>query len=188
MKIKLILLSILCSIGVIAQTNTPPPTPDTIGGKIDAITGGLSVLTNWSAYPYFTYAPDSPKKYGGGILAIYNVNNNFGAGLGVDELGGKFNMISGDVTLKIPTHPLAFLGATNFSAIPFGIAGIGTPLSGAGTANGNISTIAGAGVAFDIFQWKGFQASVGYEYSIWTGASDFSGAHHHIFLGVRKGF
>lgn len=155
---------------------------------LEDISTGLGNVTNWAVATYGTYAPDSPKKYGGGLLAVYNVNNNFGAGIGVDVLGSQFNMVSGDLTLKASIHPFTFLGWSNVVATPFLLAGIGTPMGGAGKANGNVSTIAGAGTALDVFKIKGFQASIGYEYSLWSGAADFSGAHHHIFFGIRKAF
>lgn len=183
MKLKLLLASLLLSGSLLAQTNTPPPKPIS-----EVIGNTLGSIQNWSAYVYGTYAPDAPKKYGGGLLAVYNVNENFGAGVGLDALGTEFNMVSGNITLKVPTHPLSFIGWTNVVATPFLLAGIGTPMGGAGKANGNISTIAGAGTALDVFTVKGFQASIGYEYSQWSGASAFSGAHHHVFFGFRKGF
>lgn len=180
MKAKALFLSLFLSVSAFAQTNNPSTILETIGATLGSV-------SNWSAYPYFTYAPDSPKKYGGGALAIYNVTQNFGAGIGIDWLGG-FNMVNGNVSLKLPTHPFTFLGWSNVTVTPFGIAGIGTPMGGAGKANGNVSTIAGAGTAIDLFLVKGFQASIGYEFSEWSGASAFSGAHHHVFFGFRKGF
>ena len=154
----------------------------------------LLTATNWEVAPYLTYAPNvgptAKTKIGGGILGIYNVSQNVGAGLGVDWLGG-FNLVSANVTLKLPMKPLAFTGwswATNLVATPFVIAGIGTPLAGSGTANGGISTIEGAGASIRVGTLWGGGVNLGGAYDNWTGAGDYSGRHLQIFVGWRKNF
>lgn len=182
MKKILISLFACASLSAFAQTNTPSG-PSWLSGTFDNLTS----LTNWSANVYGTYAPDAPKKFGAGLLAVYNVSQNVGLGFGVDEIGGTFNMISADVSLQLPTQPLKFIGIENKVTL-FGIGGIAKPMGGAGTDNGGISTITGTGAALDLFDIKGWKGHVGYEWSYWSGAGPYSGQKHHIFIGVRKGF
>lgn len=154
---------------------------------LDDISTGLGNVTNWAVAPYFTYAPDAPTKYGGGILALYNVNQNVGVGTGVDWLG-SFSLVSANVTLRLPTRPLTFMGFSNFVATPFVLAGVGTPFGGAGGNNGAVSTIEGAGMNFDVAKIKGWNFGFGYAYDNWTSVGAFSGRHHQGFVKLSKGF
>lgn len=152
----------------------------------------LTQATNWAAVPYLTYAPDiqSDHKVGGGLLALYNVNEYVGAGLGLDWLG-QFNLVSGNVTLRLPVHPLAFIGsewAKNFTVTPFGIGGIATPLGGAGEDNGRAAGIFGGGASFEVLKLAGGQVSTGAAVVNWTEAGDYSGNHYQIFLSWNKDF
>lgn len=188
MKIKLALLTAaLLALASIARaqtdTNTPPPS----SGFFNDLVNDLGAITNWSAAPYITYAPNAPTKVGGGALLLYNLNNYVGAGPGIDWLG-DFNLVSANVTLQVPTHPFAFLGASNIVATPFVLAGIATPIGGAGTANGNVASIQGLGLNLDLLHIKSLQLGLGYEFSNWTGAGDFSGRHHHVFLALHTKF
>lgn len=145
----------------------------------------LDSLTNFAIAPYFTYAPKAPTKYGGGALLIYNVNNNIGAAMGIDWLG-SFSMISGNVTFKVPTHPLTFIGLPNIVATPNVIAGISSPMSG--SAAGHLSGVVGAGLDVDLFTLGKGKVGVGYEAVQWTDAGDFSGLHHEVFVAYHLGF
>lgn len=179
-----------------AQTNPPAPVATTTSPSVtaglqqvyDALKGvPLMNLTNYSIDPYATYAPKAPTKVGGGLLALYNVNDYVGAGLGVDWLG-QFSLVSGNATLKLPTHPLVWTGwawATNLAMTPFVIGGVGTPLGG---ASGNVSTIEDAGDAFEFGHLWGGRLEVGACYGQWTGAGAYSGTRYHAFLGWTKNF
>lgn len=186
-----LLLAVSLSVGASAQTNTPPA-PEQTPSNAFSLGSAFEPLTHASNYviaPYFTYAPDAPQKYGGGVLAVYNINNYVGAGVGLDWLG-QFNMVSGNVQLKLPTHPLAFAGGawTNVTATPFAIGAIATPLGGAGSDNRSAATIAGAGAAVGVADWLGGKIDIGYGWVNWTGAGDYSGNHHEFFLAWHKPF
>lgn len=144
--------------------------------------------TNYSIEPYVTYAPNAPQhqQIGGGALAVYNVNNYVGVGFGLDYLG-QFSLVSADVTLKVPTHPLTFLGGgwTNVAVVPFALAGVGTPLSGS-PASAAVITDVGGYVGFGHL-WGG-QFNTGVAYGRWDNAGAFTGPRYHIFAGWSKGF
>jgi hypothetical protein len=175
----------LFSFTALSQTSTNPPPAST--SIFEDIGNGLGSVTNWAGNLYLTYAADAPTHVGGGLLALYNVNNNVGAGLGIDWLG-EFNLVSADVTLKLPIHPLAGLGFSNIVTTPFVIGGIATPMSGAGKANGNIASIEGAGIEIDFLKWKSVSIGGGYAFVNWTGAGAYSGKHHEVFVSFHKGF
>jgi len=185
MKKTILLLAVSLSLtGYSADTNTPPTT----GGILQDVKGSLGNITNYAFAPYLTYAPKAPTKYGGGILALYNVNNYVGAGVGVDWLG-HFNLASGNVTLKVPTHPIAFLHwGWNPSFTPNVLAGVGVPFGGAKQSNGGVSGIAGVGGNLDLFDWKGFNLGAGAELINWSSADAYSGKHYEVFLDIHKGF
>jgi hypothetical protein len=150
---------------------------------------GLMSSTNYVIAPYVSYGLDN-HKVGGGILALYNFNNFVGAGLGVDYVG-QFSAISGNVELKLPLRPLSFTGwawATNIVTTPFAYSGLGTPMSGAGTKNGGVSTHIGAGLNFDICTLWGGQVSIGGAWITRSGAGDYSGKYANGFFAWRKGF
>ena len=172
-------------------TNAAPPS---ISGGLteiyDALAGsGLATATNYAVEPYLTYAPNAPSgnRIGGGTLLVYNVSQFVGAGLGVDYLG-QFSLVSANVTLRVPTHPFTFTGvswATNLAVVPFALAGVGTPLSGAGS--GAIAvTDAGAYVSFGHL-WGG-KFNTGACYGRWDNAGAYSGPRGHFFVGWSKGF
>jgi len=184
MKIKLLLASLLIAGTVLAQTttNTPPAmNAPPSSGFLEDLAAGLASVTNWVVAPYGTYAPDAPTKYGGGIIGFYNINQYVGAGPGVDWLG-DFNLVSANLTLRLPIH------VSKITTTPFIIAGLATPISGAGKANGQVATIAGAGLAVDLFKIKKVKVGAGYAYDLWTNAGDFSGKHHQIFISGKMGF
>jgi hypothetical protein len=202
MKNKLILLAVgmaaILALPVQAQTSptsvTSSNSPSVTGGlqEIYAAVSGSGVLkaTNYSFEPYATYAPKlsgASAKAGGGLLAIYNLNNYAGLGLGVDYLG-QFSLVSANATLQYPTHPLTFTGwswATNLAVTPFALAGVGTPLSG---ANGSAASIEDAGGYIQFGHLWGGEFNTGVAYGQWNNAGDYSGKRYHIFLGWSKGF
>jgi len=157
---------------------------------------GLLESTNYAIEPYFTYAPKlaNGKSYvGGGVLAVYNLNNYVGAGLGLDYLG-QFSLISGNLSLKYPISAgkyavefMPFLPdtLTNVLFVPFVLGGLGKPVSG--TGNG-ISTIEDAGAYIQYGNFLGGKFNAGACYGQWNNAGDYSGNRYHIFAGWSRGF
>lgn len=151
----------------------------------------LTTATNYSFNPYFTYAPDAPngQKVGGGLLAVYNVNNYLGAGIGFDYLG-QFTLVSANVELKLPIHPFTTLAPTNtflhdLSVTPFALVGAGTPMSGASTG---VSSIVDTGAIFQFGHLWGGQFNVGGAYGRWDNAGIYSGNRYHATAGWSRGF
>lgn len=176
------------------STNVPNLMTNTIAGGLTEIwnaieSSGLATATNYAVEPYLTYAPDAKAQFGGGAFLAYNVSHYIGTGLGFDYLG-QFSLVSADIQLKVPTHPLAGAGwapswATNVAVCPFALAGVGKALSGG--ADGAIAvTDAGAYVGFGHL-WGG-QFNTGFAYGRWDNAGDYSGPRYHIFAGWSKGF
>ena len=160
-----------------------------ISQAASALWNNLKSATNYAIAPYATYAPKAPTKFGGGALLIYNVNQYVGTGIGVDWLG-QFNLFSGNLELKLPTHPFTALGG-NWAAIevtPFVLGGIGTPTSGAGSANGGLSTIRDVGLQIKFGHLWGGQFSAGGTYGSWSGAGLYDVVRYHGFVAWQKGF
>lgn len=160
-----------------AQTN------QTTLDKIFASVGGM---TNYAFEPYVTYAPSAPTKWGVGALAIYNVNQNVGLGLGLDWLG-NFSLVSANVELSAPFHPAPSL-LPNLIVSPFVLGGIATAYSGAGNFNGGVSTIEDAGVYLKFGHAFGGRFNVGACYGQWTGAGPYDVKRYHLFAGWSHGF
>jgi hypothetical protein len=161
----------------------------TLGQDID--NSGILNATNYAFAPYATYAPSAPKgrQWGGGLLAIYNVNNYAGMALGGDFLG-QFTMVSGNATLQLPIQPLktySFLpdSIKNVQVVPFGLIGVGKTLSGGGSTFASITDIGGA-IKFG--HLLGGQFGTGYSYGRWDNAGIYSGVRHHLFLDWSYGF
>ena len=173
--------------------------PDAVNTLIAAVENSdLLQATNWAIAPYATYAPSAADKIGGGVLAIYNVPQlsgslgSIGTALGADWLG-DWSLVSGNITLQIPTHPLAHLGIlqgiipaslTNTLAYPFALAGIGTPMSGSGSA----ATIWDVGYQIRFGHWLGGNFGTGVTWGEWMNAGKESGHRYHFFLSYQKGF
>ena len=152
---------------------------------------GLLSATNYAFEPYGTYAPSAPqgRKWGGGLLAIYNVNDYAGLGIGGDFLG-QFTLVSGNATLQLPIAP--FSGLTNapsviqsLKIVPFGLIGVGSPLSGSAD---KMTAITDMGAAVKFGHLWGGQFNAGYSYGRWDNAGQYSGVRHHLFLGWSYGF
>lgn len=152
----------------------------------------LTKATNYSFEPYATYAPKLANKndrFGGGALVFYNLNNNVAAGLGVDYLG-RFSLVSGDLTLKLPIKPFSTLASTNsfwhnVTVTPFVLGGIGKPLSG--TSSG-VAAIADVGAALSFGHLWGGQFNTGFAWGQWLNADPYSGERYHVFFGWSKKF
>ena len=179
MKRILLPLLLASSITAFAQTNISQTT-------LDKIIGLVGSPTNYAVEPYFTYAPKAPSKYGGGVLAILNVNQYLGVGLGADYLG-NLSLVSGDVQLSLPFHPLP----NQFPGIvvtPFVLGGIATAYSGSGNFNGSVSTISDIGAAIKFGHALGGQFNVGACYGQWTGIGAYDVKRYHVFVGWSHGF
>ena len=178
--------------------SVPAPSPATLvvsNGALSqlwsSISGsGILKATNYLIAPYGTYAPNAPTKYGGGLIAVYNVNNYVGLGLGLDWLG-QFTLVSANASLSLPTHPLRGLfGSTNtsgffynFTVTPFALAGAGMDLGGTGA-----HTIWDAGLQTKFGHWLGGEFGAGVAYGAWQGSSAYDVKRYHLFLNWQKGF
>jgi hypothetical protein len=152
---------------------------------IDKVISDIGGMTNYAVEPYFTYAPKAPTKVGGGVLALYNVNNYVGLGLGIDWLG-SFSLISANVELSLPFHPLSQY--PTLVAYPFVIGGAGTAYSGSGNFNGTVSTVEDIGAAVKFGHVLGGQFNAGLCYGQWTGAGAYDVKRFHLFAGWSHGF
>ncbi len=150
-------------------------------------TNEISHATNWTAAPYITYFPNDhgAAQFGGGIFVSYKINSVLNAGLGLDWLG-RLTMPSGNVSLKYPIHPLASFGMEKLTVIPFAIAGIATPIGGAGNDNGTLATILGLGATIPIAHTKLFgretDIAIGGALVKWNNAGKYDGNHYEGFL------
>lgn len=197
MKTKLFAILALAALTltVRAQADTNAPAPSIQHGLTEVWnaveTSGITTATNYAIEPYATYMAKAPagNKFGGGILAIYNVNNYVGAGLGIDYLG-QFSLVSANIALKMPIHvgtylPSSWTWATNVVVTPFALTGVGTALSG---TSQNISAIEDAGGYLSFGHVLGGRLNVGIAYGQWLNAGKYTGQRDHIFFGWSKGF
>lgn len=184
---KLILATVtaaLLAVGAQAQTTT-----------WDNILTNFVGATNWAIEPYFTYAPKAPTKEGGGLLAGYNFNQFVGLYAGFDWLG-QFSFMSGNVSLQAPFHVstiapaglVSSLHLTNVVLSPFGLAGVGTAYSGAGSFNGSVSTTTDVGAYIKFGHILGGQANIGAAWGKWTGTGPYDVSRYHVFMGLTWGF
>jgi len=208
-------LALLAGITLSAQTpatNSPTPPavfassgvtlPDWINLTVNAVeNSSILQATNYAVALYGTYAPSAATKEGGGVLAVYNIpsltsvstNGAMGVGmaLGFDWLGG-WSLVSGNVTVKADTHPLAHLGVLSFlpdtiknvTATPIAIAGIGQPM-GSGSVGAATLWDIGYGVRFG--HWLGGQFGAGFTWGEWMNAGTASGHRYHIFINWSTG-
>ena len=134
-----------------------------------------------SALAYGTYIEEA-KKWGGGVLGIYNFNTNVGAVFGLDYVD-QFMAVNGGIALQLPLYPLQSLGYTNFMLTPYVMTAAGTSVSGAGDQNGNVQSIYSAGAKLDLFSVKGHSVYAGGGYGTRTGAGSYAGRYLNVFLG-----
>ena len=183
---KLCFLSLLLAflaLSARAQTNVLSTNALTTVDKILALVG---TPTNYAVEPYMTYAPKAPTKVGGGILGIYNVNNYLGLGIGLDWLG-DFSLVSGNVQLQAPFHPLPGT-FPSLVVSPFLLGGVATAYSGAGKFDGGVSTVEDLGAYMKFGHLLGGQFNAGAAYGQWTGVGAYDVKRYHIFVGWSHGF
>jgi hypothetical protein len=156
---------------------------------IETVGSDIASATNIAIIPYGTVLTSGAAKgtVGAGLLALYDINNYVGTGIGIDWLG-QLDTFSGNVQLKLPTHPLAGVGFTNFVMTPLIIVGLGTPLSGAGTANGSITSISSLGDDFTFASAGGWNFGLGAAFGVRTGAGKYSGDALNGFFSMSHGF
>lgn len=202
--ILLIVALCLCASGARAQSINPT----NIVGKIttnavqqtavDKAINALDIgITNYSVDLYGTYAPSAPagsSKWGGGIMGMYDFNQNAAAGIGLDWLGG-FSLVSANLQLQAPFHLSTLVPSlANIPVIgtmiitPIGIAGVGTPYSGNGHFNGSPMAIVDAGGAVQFGHVLGGQLNAGIAWGKWMGQGPYGNiARYHAFFGYSHG-
>jgi hypothetical protein len=126
---------------------------------------------------------DKGGTWGGGVLALYNVNNYVGIGIGMYYLAEWYEF-NGSVQLQYPM-PLW----SGFVLTPFVVAGIGTSFAGAGSANGDVDVVSQLGVNLDIVNLgKGWEFGLGGFFGNITGAGPYSGNDAGGFINFHRGF
>jgi hypothetical protein len=179
---------------IVAKITTNAVQQTAVDNAINALEIGI---TNYSVDLYATYAPSVPDgnaKFGGGIMALYNFNQNAGAGIGLDWLG-QFSLVSGNLQLQAPFHLSTILPVLKNVPIigtavidPFAIGGVGTPYSGNGHFNGSpmVITDLGAGIQFGHL-WGG-QFNAGIAWGKWIGNGPYGNVvRYHAFAGYGHG-
>lgn len=129
----------LMAVACFGQTNSMQWTQE----AWDAITGDGS---NWVAVPFATYVPklENSKQWGGGFaLERKLIGNNVLIGPRVDYVNSTFYMVSGNVTLQLPFHPIK--NWSHFLVTPFTYGGVGLPFGKNATTQ--LTGIVGAGDA-----------------------------------------
>ena len=145
-------------------------------------------MTNVGVFPYASYSPKSgttKAQIGGGIMAFYDVTKYVGTGVGVDYWG-DWQMVSANIKLQLPTHPLASYGFTNITLTPLVIAGVGTPVSA--SSWGTAVSREGAGANIGLFRLWGGEFSVGGMYENYQGTTAIGRDIYHAWIGWSKGF
>lgn len=181
------------------DTNTPPGTNSSISfwqGLEDTIKSiGSEAPTNFVVAPYASYAlDDKAHRFGGGLFGAWNLSQNIAIGGAFDYADGGFTMFTGQLTLKVPTHPLSFLGLTNFVATPFALGGVGTPIStgSSGGQVGSLASILGTGADISILKFganKEWTLGLQGTYAQWSNTGGpHDGRHVYGGLTVSRGW
>ena len=182
---KLIAVSIVTlalAFGAQAQTTNTITVPQFFDSVWNTLIG--DGLTNLSVTTFGTYTPKN-KQWGVGEMVTRNIpiGGGFGTGIGVgvDYYGGNLYAVNANVGLNAAMRPLSTFGGffSNIVVVPFTFIGLGTPISGASTDNGNIETIAAAGAMVRIAKIIGADFELGGVYGTRSGIGDASG----IFYG-----
>ena len=174
------------ALGAQAQTNTVATNAPPAWTTLDQIIALVGSPTNYAVAPYATYAPNAPSKWGGGIMGVYDVNQNVGLGLGLDWLG-SFSLVNANLTLQAPFHPLPSQ-LPSFVVSPFVLAGAATPYSGDGKFNGTAVVTSDFGAYLEFGHLLGGEFGVGGAYGRWSGAGPYDVPRYHGFLSWEHGF
>ncbi len=177
---------------ILADIPTVPPNTDTNG--VPTITGGLTELfqafkenTNLLWEVHGLYASGLPKKIGGGVGAVWPINQYSFASVRIDWVNGGFWMPQGNFGLQLPIKLFSWLTVT-----PFTYAGIAVPVSGAqigsitvgGAAprdnNGQATAILGGGGAINVY--SPWHLKIVGDVERWTG---FPGNQYRFGLTFR---
>lgn len=195
---KLLILSaaLLASQALHAQTNLTqvpnllPPLPSVAAG-IEEIGAAVASSTNWAIVGGYGHSIGGSEKANLVFADVaYNFNDFAGLVLGYDYLwdgqGHELNAVKGGATLKLPMHPLVFLGfdsLTNFVMTPFASDLIATPQGGSSV--GNIIT---SGFDFDLFAWNKLEIHAGVQWEQRTGDGRFDGNYGLVHAGISRNF
>lgn len=136
---------------------------------------------------YPGYAPDLTiagvkKPWGAGVALLYPVAANVFIGGRIDYLGDSFWAPSAEVGLKLDV--ILF---NKFAVTPFTVGGVIVPLAGAGSQNGDVGAIVGAGIKAHLWTFAGGKGSLDcfYVAEHWT---IFSGVIHRPGLALTYKF
>lgn len=185
--LSLILATVAFCVTTRADTTNAAPTTIALADLLDI--GKIIVNaapTNLAIGPYGTYVV-KPKKFGYGLLAVYNFNNYVGAVAGVDHVD-QFLSLSGGIQLQAPIHPLERFGYTNFVTTPFVISALGTPFGGAGNSNGGVETINSAGLALSFGHVFGGRFSLAGAAGTRSGVGAYDGTYINFWTGWKRTF
>ena len=196
--VTMVAVALLSAVTAFAQTTpsvvtAPSTNSQTPLDKIVQEMGGL-MPTNGVVDAYATYAPKAPKgnKWGGGIIAGFNVNQSsdslvkVGLALGLDWLG-QFSLVSGNVTFQAPFHPWPSK-LPNLTITPVALVGIASPYSGDGKFNGTPVVVSDVGGYIHFGHALGGTFNVGAVWGKWSGSGPYSVARYHLLFGWGCGF
>jgi hypothetical protein len=174
----------------VANADTTPAAPGTNSQTtLDIILADLPGITNIDVSPYGTYAPKtlpgSNQHWGGGLLAVWNVREMVGLGMGLDWLG-QLSLVSVNVTFQAPFHPDARLFPT-LEVVPIVLIGGEKAYSGNGNFNGSNGTVYDVGAFVRFGHLLGGQFNLGGTYGKWT-IGDYQQSRYHISIGWMYGF
>ena len=155
----------------------------TNGGTV-ALSGPLvNLLTTMAAWTNIAIAPygiydTGTKKYGGGLLALYNANNYMAGGLAVQYLNKEVWMPSAQFQLQAPLT----IGG-KITVTPLAFTGVGTPVSGRKGDNGTPVGIFGAGLGIKLYgAANANHLDAFFAVATWTG---FEGEQWYMGLAYR---
>lgn len=160
------------------STNYLPPTVQSgLQEIVDAVKTGN---TNWDITVYGLYASKLKQQYGGGIGVFWPLSTYVVTGVRCDYLEGDFWMPVGNATLQLPVQLNSWLRVT-----PLVYAGIGVPITGAGSANGSAVAIIGIGGALRLAGGKTWYLDAVIDQETWSG---FAGKQDRVGFLFNKSF
>lgn len=133
----------------------------------DAVTSSNLVYAGFMGC--MTSGPKQGKPFGG-ALAIYNWSQNLGTGLGLYGSGGGWSMINANVQLMLPIQI-----SPAFMLQMFSLAGLGTPMGGAGQSNGGATVVTEFGMDGQVAKIKSWDLGLGGWWGTMTGAGPYTG-------------